>query len=78
MFVSYAAKAALAVNTDMAENDDPSSEVFIVDLDKNVNGNSSAKVTLSSGIPKSRQEDAFKASFAHCVSIEGRVQELRG
>lgn len=37
------AKAALAVNTEIAESGDPSSDAFFVDLDKNSHGNSSAK-----------------------------------
>lgn len=46
MVVKPVPRAALAVNAGTAENDGPRNAMFVVDLNKNADGNFSAKTTL--------------------------------
>lgn len=52
--VKHAARAAIAVNTDIAENGGLSSDMAVIDLDDEADGNSGAKATLSRTFAESR------------------------
>lgn len=68
--VKRATKAALAVSTINAENGVPDNDTFIIALDEEVDGSFSAKVTLSSGFAKNRDENNFKDAVSHFVLAE--------
>lgn len=68
--VKQAAKAPVAVKTGIAENGDPNSDMFVVDLDEMVDGSSSSKATRSRALAEARDENAFNEAPAHCVPIK--------
>lgn len=59
MVLKGAAKAALAVSTDIAKNGGSSRNMFLVDLDGKVHGNTSAKATLSRNFAEIDDENGF-------------------
>lgn len=68
--VKRASTAALAVSTSIAESGGLSSDMFVVDMNEKVDGNSSARVKLSRGSAKTGDENAFKKAVAHFVPVE--------
>lgn len=68
--VKRVAKAALAANTGSADSVGPSTDISVVDRDERVDGNSSAKPTLSKGFAETRDENALKKAAAHCFPAE--------
>lgn len=60
MVVKREVKAALAVKTGIAENDGSISDMFVVDYDETLDGNSSPKSRVSRDFAEIRDENAFK------------------
>lgn len=65
-----AANAAFVVNTGIAENEGPSSEIVVVDLDEKDGRNFSAKATLSRGFAETRDENTSKKAVPHFFQVE--------
>lgn len=76
MAVKLAAKAALAVNTGIAEDSGSRNGTFAVDRDKKVDGSSSAIATLSSVVAETRDKNAAKEAVAHCVSGRMKCEKI--
>lgn len=70
MAIKGATKAAPAVNTDSAENDGPSSDMFLADLHKRVDSNSSVEARLSKGFSEIGNENAFEEAGTCCAPAE--------
>lgn len=70
VFLKHVARTALAVITGITEYGSPRSEMFVADLDENIDGNTSAKATLSKGSAKIRDKNAVSKAVAYCVPVE--------
>lgn len=70
MLVEGVAKAAVVVDTGIAENGGLSSDLSVADLDGNVDGNSRTMATLSTGSAQIRDYNACKETQAHFFPVE--------
>lgn len=70
IFVKGTAKAALAVNTSIADNGYPSSHISLVDLEIKDIGSSSPEAMLSRGFAEVRDENTLEEAVVHCVATE--------
>lgn len=65
-----ATMAGRAVSTITAENDAPSSDMAVGNLDEVVDGSSSTRAALIRCSAETGDENTFEEAFAHCVSAE--------
>lgn len=75
MAVKGAAKATFAVNTGIANGGSYSSDMYIADLAKRVDGYSIPNATPTRDFAETGEEKAFKESVAHCVPVGRNVRE---
>lgn len=68
--VNGATRAALVVNNGIAGNVGCRSDMFVANLDENVDGNSRAKATQNRTFAKTGDENASKEAVAHWDPIE--------
>lgn len=74
MVVESAAKGAVVVNTGIAENGGHSDDGFLADVDEEIDGNFSAKVTLGRGFSERGRENVFEEGGVHFASVDEEVQ----
>lgn len=65
-----AAKADVAVSTCMARSGCSSSEMFVADLHKKIDGSCSRKAAPSRVFAETRNENAFKETVRYRVAVE--------
>lgn len=70
MVLKHASKAALAVDSSIAESRDPSNDMIVTDSNEKAGGISSAKATLSKGSAKTGDKNAFKKDAAHFFRVK--------
>lgn len=69
-FVNLSTNATPAVSTEIADNGALSHYMLVADLQEQIDGISSAEVTLSRGFAMFGNETCFKESVLHCVRFE--------
>lgn len=64
------AKAYFSASNGVAEHGSSTNDMFVLDLNKKVDGNSSAKGTLRRGSAETGDENVFEEADAPCVLAE--------